>query len=97
MGTSWSSEEDDAEVKKPKRVRGGKKTKKPADFFDNFSFENESESDSDIEQEPEPQPEPILMEDKYNEPILKKRNVASKTKTKSVRFAKPKKGTRRKY
>ena len=99
MGAMWSDEADEEEPTKSKRVkRGGKKTQQKSSFFDDFSFsdmdgsgssseDDEEEDKEEKEQEEEPEPEPV-----YVAPIRKK---AARSKTKSVRFAKAKKVTKR--
>ena len=81
MGAMWSDEADE-EKPKPKRSRSSAKNK--SSFFDDFSFSEIDEPiDEDLEELVEEE-EPIYVAP----PVLSIKKRGSKSKSKSVRFAK---------
>ena len=85
MGAMWSDEVDEEEKLKSKKTKSKKSTK--SSFFDDFSFseidEHVKDEDDDLEELVEEE-EPIYVAP----PVLSIKKRGSKSKSKSVRFAK---------
>ena len=87
MGAMWSDEVDEEEKFKSKKNKSNKATK--SSFFDDFSFSDITEPTDDDDLEELDEEEPI-----YVAPPVSIKKRGSKSKSKSVRFAK-KRGTKK--